>query len=150
LSVKIRLKRMGSKKRPFYRIVATDSRNRRDGRFIETLGYYNPLTDPPDVKIDEELVLGWMRRGAVLTDNTESLLRRMGTMKKWSLMKQGVPAAELDARLQALKASETAPMSAEERAGKAQNKAEAKQADEEPAPPAADAAGEAAAEQPSE
>ena len=147
MSVKIRLKRMGSKKRPFYRIVATDSRNRRDGRFIETLGYYNPLTDPPDVKINEDLVLNWMRRGAVLTDNTESLLRRLGTMKKWSLMKQGVPAAELDARLEALKASETAPMSAAERESKTEKKKAAeKAAGEEPAPSADDAA----AEQPSE
>lgn len=143
MSVKIRLKRMGSKKRPFYRIVATDSRNRRDGRFIETLGYYNPLTDPPDVNIKEDLVLGWMQRGAVLTENTESLLRRLGTMKKWSLMKQGVPADQLDARLETLKASETAPMSAEERAGKAAKK---KAAAEEPA----EATGDAAAEQPSE
>lgn len=143
MSVKIRLKRMGSKKRPFYRIVATDSRNRRDGRFIETLGYYNPLTDPPDVNIKEDLVLGWMQRGAVLTENTESLLRRLGTMKKWSLMKQGVPADQLDARLETLKASETAPMSAEERAGKAAKK---KAAAEEPT----EATGDAAAEQPSE
>ncbi len=60
LSVKIRMKRMGTKKRPFYRIVATDSRNRRDGRFIEELGYYDPLTNPPSVKVNEELFFKWM------------------------------------------------------------------------------------------
>ena len=154
MSVKIRLKRMGSKKRPFYRIVATDSRNRRDGRFIETLGYYNPLTNPPDVKIQEELVLKWMQRGAVLTDNTESLLRQLGTMKKWSLMKQGVPAADLEARLEALKASETAPMSADERQSKAEQKtaakAEAEAAAKAEAEKPAEAADEPAPEQPSE
>jgi len=157
LSVKIRLKRMGSKKRPFYRIVATDSRNRRDGRFIETLGYYNPLTSPADVQIKEELVLKWMQRGAVLTDNTESLLRRLGTMKKWSLMRQGVPAGELDARLEALKAVETSPMSEAERASKAEKKraAAAKAAEAEAeaaveAKPEAPAAEAPAPEQPSE
>ena len=71
MSVKIRLKRMGSKKRPFYRIIATDSRNPRDGRFIETLGYYNPLLDPPDINVKEDLIFKWMKRHiTVLEVNT--------------------------------------------------------------------------------
>lgn len=118
MAVKIRLKRMGSKKRPFYRIVATDSRNPRDGRFIETLGYYNPITDPPDINIKEDLVFKWMERGAIPTGNTESLLRRVGTMKKWSLLKQGVKVEELDAKYEEMKSKETAPMSVEERQAK--------------------------------
>jgi small subunit ribosomal protein S16 len=125
LAVKIRLKRMGSKKRPFYRIVATDSRNPRDGRFIETLGYYNPITDPPDIEIKEDLVFKWMERGAIPTGNTASLLRRVGTMKKWALLQKGVSADELDSKYEELKSRETPPMSAEER----QRKLDAKKAE---------------------
>jgi small subunit ribosomal protein S16 len=111
---------MGSKKRPFYRIIATDSRNPRDGRFIETLGYYNPLTDPPDINVKEDLVFKWMQRGAVPTDNTESLLRRTGTMKRWSLVQQGVAVDALDQKVEELSARETQPMSAEDRRKKAE------------------------------
>ncbi|MBI4720049.1 MAG: 30S ribosomal protein S16 [Chitinivibrionia bacterium] len=94
MSVKIRLKRMGSKKKPFYRFVAADSRNARDGRFIETLGYYNPMTNPPDLKIDEEAVSKWLKRGALPSPNTESLFRRIGFMQRWQLLKQGVKPEE--------------------------------------------------------
>lgn len=126
MSVKIRLRRMGSKKRPFYRIVATDSRSPRDGRFIETLGYYNPITEPPDINVKEELVFKWMRSGAVPSENAASLLRRTGTLKKWHLLQQGVSSEELDAKLEELKAKETPAMSASER----QRKAEAAKAAE--------------------
>ncbi len=64
MSVKIRLKRMGSKKRPFYRIVVADSRSPRDGRFIETVGTYNPLTQPEQVTLKEEAIMGWLNNGA--------------------------------------------------------------------------------------
>lgn len=110
---------MGSKKRPFYRIIATDSRSPRDGRFIETLGYYNPMTQPADVNIKEDLVLKWLHNGAVVTGNTESLLRDAGIMKKFALMKQGVPEDQLDAKIEELNAKETPPMSVEERQMKA-------------------------------
>ena len=63
MSVKIRLKRMGSKKRPFYRIVVADSRSPRDGRFIETVGTYNPLTQPEQVTLKEEAIMGWLNNG---------------------------------------------------------------------------------------
>jgi len=89
LAVKLRLKRMGSKKRPFYRIVATDSRNPRDGRFIETLGYYDPMKDPPVIKIDEDLVGKWLDRGAQPSPNAESLLRKIGFLQKWRQAKSG-------------------------------------------------------------
>jgi small subunit ribosomal protein S16 len=116
LSVKIRLKRMGSKKNPFYRFVATDSRNARDGRFIETLGYYNPMTDPPDLKIKEEAVIKWMQRGAQPTANTESLLKKMGFMKKWQLIKQGLTGDALESKLNEIKAASTPAKSPQERA----------------------------------
>ncbi|MBR4421663.1 MAG: 30S ribosomal protein S16 [Erysipelotrichaceae bacterium] len=82
--VKLRLKRMGAKKVPFYRIVAADSRSRRDGRDIETLGTYDPTKKPAIVTIDEEKVLEWLNKGAVPTDTVRSLLAKNGTMKKFA------------------------------------------------------------------
>ena len=79
--VKIRLKRMGMKKMPFYRIVVTDSRNARDGRFIEELGYYNPVSDPVQLKIDEERAKYWVGVGAQPTDTTRGLLKKAGVIK---------------------------------------------------------------------
>ncbi len=146
MAVKIRLKRMGSKKKPFYRIIATDSRMPRDGRFIETLGYYNPMTEPADIKIKEDLVFKWMRRGAVPTTSTEQILRSTGVMKKWSLLKRGVSPEELDAKYEELKAGETQPMDPAARAEKkAAKKAtvEAEAASETEAPAAEAPAAEA-------
>ncbi|MBR4461789.1 MAG: 30S ribosomal protein S16 [Erysipelotrichaceae bacterium] len=82
--VKLRLKRMGAKKVPFYRIVAADSRARRDGRDIETLGTYDPTKQPAIVNIDEEKVLEWLNKGAVPTDTVRNLLSKNGTMKKFA------------------------------------------------------------------
>ena len=81
--VKLRLKRMGAKKVPFYRIVAADARARRDGRDIETVGTYDPTKQPAIVNIDEEKVLNWLNKGAVPTDTVRSLLSKNGTMKKF-------------------------------------------------------------------
>ena len=83
MSVKIRLKRMGSKKRPFYRIVVADSRAPRDGRFIETVGTYNPLTDPETVTLKEEKVMNWLNNGAQPSDTVRNILSRNGVMKKF-------------------------------------------------------------------
>ncbi len=80
--VKLRLKRMGAKKVPFYRIVAADARARRDGRDIEIVGTYDPTQQPAIVNIDEEKVLNWLNKGAVPTDTVRSLLSKNGTMKK--------------------------------------------------------------------
>ncbi|HET6348888.1 MAG TPA: 30S ribosomal protein S16 [Candidatus Krumholzibacteria bacterium] len=115
MSVKIRLKRMGTKKRPFYRIVATDSRNRRDGRFIEELGYYDPLTTPPNIKLEEERIFQWLKNGAIPSTNVESLMRRMGTMKKWVFVRDGVATDEVDAKVAALADKETKGLTADER-----------------------------------
>ena len=83
MSVKIRLKRMGSKKRPFYRILVADSRSPRDGRFIETVGTYNPLTDPETVTLKEEKVMNWLNNGAQPSDTVRNILSRNGVMKKF-------------------------------------------------------------------
>ena len=87
--VKIRLKRMGAKKAPFYRIVAADSRSPRDGRFIAQLGTYNPLTNPATIKVDEEETLKWLSNGAMPTDTVRNILSKAGIMKKFHDMKQG-------------------------------------------------------------
>ena len=83
MAVKIRLKRMGSKRKPFYRIVVADSRSPRDGRFIEEIGYYNPVVEPVQVKIDEESVLKWLSNGAQPSDTVRNILSREGIMKKF-------------------------------------------------------------------
>jgi small subunit ribosomal protein S16 len=69
---------MGSKKRPFYRVVAVNSENKRDGRALEIIGYYNPMTEPPEIKIDPEKLKKWMERGAKPTDTVRSLLKKAG------------------------------------------------------------------------
>ena len=82
--VKLRLKRMGAKKSPFYRIVASDSKTRRDGREIETIGTYDPTKNPAIVQIDEEKAIKWLKDGAVATDTVRSILSKNGTIKKFS------------------------------------------------------------------
>ena len=89
MAVKLRLKRMGSKKRPFYRVVAADSRSTRDGRVIEEVGYYNPIIEPAEDKIDEELALKWLANGAIPTDTVRGLFKQEGIMKKFHESKQG-------------------------------------------------------------
>ena len=78
MAARIRLARMGSKKRPFYRIVAADSESSRDGKFLEILGYYNPITDPAEIKLHEDKVRYWLGQGAIATDAAKALLKREG------------------------------------------------------------------------
>lgn len=80
MAIKIRLKRMGAKKKPFYRVVVADSRMPRDGRFIEEIGYYNPLTDPIEVKINEEKASDWLKKGAIPTDTVRYLFKQQGIL----------------------------------------------------------------------
>ncbi|MBV7389595.1 30S ribosomal protein S16 [Enterococcus sp. ALS3] len=82
MAVKIRLKRMGSKKKPFYRIVVADSRSPRDGRFIETVGTYNPLKKPAEVVLKEEDILNWLQKGAQPSDTVRNILSTEGIMQK--------------------------------------------------------------------
>ena len=84
--VRIRLRRVGRKHRPIYRVVVADSRSPRDGAFIEIIGHYNPLTEPATVDINEEKALKWLRDGAQPTDTVSSMLRRLGILDKF---KQG-------------------------------------------------------------
>lgn len=87
--VKLRLRRMGKKKQPIYKIVAADSTSPRDGRFIEAIGVYNPLTNPMTVDVHEGKLFKWMKSGAQPTSTVESLLKRKGLMLKWRLVKKG-------------------------------------------------------------
>ena len=83
MAVKLRLKRMGAKKRPFYRIVAADSRSPRDGRMIEVVGTYNPVLEPAEIKIDEEKAMKWLSNGAEPTDTVRDLLKKQGILEKF-------------------------------------------------------------------
>ena len=81
MAVKIRLKRMGAHKKPFYRVVVADSRSPRDGKFIEEIGYYNPLTDPVDIKIDGDMAKKWIANGAQPTETVKSLFKKSGIIE---------------------------------------------------------------------
>ena len=83
MAVKLRLLRMGAKKKPFYRIVAADSRTKRDGKYIELIGTYNPIKEPAEVKINEEVALKWLSEGAIPTDTVKSLFRTQGINEKF-------------------------------------------------------------------
>ena len=78
MAVKIRLRRMGAKKAPFYRVIVADSRDPRDGKFVEEIGYYNPLTEPAEIKIDAEKAEAWLKNGAQPTDTVKALLKKSG------------------------------------------------------------------------
>lgn len=82
MSVKIRLRRMGAKKRPFYRIVVADSRSPRDGRFIEELGFYDPLKDPAEISINKDKAAEWLKKGAQMTDTARALFSKAGLLAK--------------------------------------------------------------------
>ena len=81
MAVKIRLRRMGAKKAPFYRVIVADERSPRDGKFIDEIGYYNPLTNPAEVKIDAEKAQKWLENGAQPTETVKSLLKKNGIVK---------------------------------------------------------------------
>ena len=84
MAVKIRLTRMGAKNKPVYRIVVSDSRSPRDGKYIEAVGTYNPNTDPATVKVDKEVAKKWLNNGAIPTDTVRSLLSKAGVMKEFA------------------------------------------------------------------
>ena len=81
MAVKVRLKRMGAKKSPFYRIIVADSRSPRNGKFIEELGYYNPTKDPIELKVNEELAKKWIQNGAQPSDTVRALLKKAGVLQ---------------------------------------------------------------------
>jgi small subunit ribosomal protein S16 len=94
MAVKIRLKRMGAKKSPFYRIVVADARSPRDGRSLETLGHYDSTTQPAVVKIDEEKAIDWLKKGAQPTDTVKDIFSKAGIMKKWDELKRSKKEAQ--------------------------------------------------------
>ena len=81
MAVKIRLTRLGDKKSPFYRVIVADSRSPRDGKFIDILGTYNPLTDPAEIKIDNEKAIKWLKNGAQPTETAKTLLQKVGVLE---------------------------------------------------------------------
>jgi small subunit ribosomal protein S16 len=93
MAVRIRLRRIGAKKRPFYRVVVADSRSPRDGRFLDTIGWYDPLAQPVKIKIDESKALQWLADGAEPTDSARSVLTKAGI---WRRHTTGEPAAGTD------------------------------------------------------
>lgn len=99
MAVKIRLTRMGRRKRPYYRIVVTHTRAPRDGRYIECLGTYDSMNNPPDVKIEEARVRYWLDCGAIPSYTVKSLLRRLGILLKRNLKKRGFDDAKIEEEL---------------------------------------------------
>jgi len=98
LAVRIRLRRMGAKKRPFYRFVAADSKYARDGRFLETLGYYNPMERPAKLVVKEESVFKWLKEGAQMTETVNSLFRQINLLAKWEKVKAGGSGDDIEIR----------------------------------------------------
>jgi len=95
----IRLTRMGRKKRPFYRLVAVDNRKRRDGAYLANLGYYNPFTDPFEVQLHTDEIISWLSKGATVSGTARALLKGEGVLYRYSLVRQGLEAGDIDARM---------------------------------------------------
>jgi small subunit ribosomal protein S16 len=114
MAVKIRLMRMGRRNHPAYRIAVTDSRRRRDGRPIEVLGHYNPLTQPVEFAVDDERAQYWLKTGAIMSDTVKSLLKRAGILEKFTgvkyktLAEGGVVVSKKARKREAVKAAEQA------------------------------------------
>ncbi len=96
MAVKIRLRRVGKKKKPFFRLVAADSRTSRDGRFIEILGYYRPLNSPAEIEVKEERVFFWLENGATPTETVNALFKQIGVYKKWEKKKKGEDISQIE------------------------------------------------------
>lgn len=135
MAVVIRLRRMGAKKRPTFRFVATDSRMPRDGRFIEILGHYEPIKKPATVAVNEEKVYSWLKQGAQPSDTVNSLFKQIGLLKKWEMIKKGEDISQITLlteikektkkkKIKKGKAEETTAPVAEEKAPKAKAEAE--------------------------
>ncbi len=124
MAVKIRLQRGGKKKQPVYRIVAADSRYKRDGRFLEKLGQYNPSSDPITIEVKEARVMYWLGVGATPTDTVKNLLSRKGIMLKWTLKKKGKDEATIAAEFEKWTASQ--PLKREKELAKKARRKEAK------------------------
>jgi small subunit ribosomal protein S16 len=113
LAVRLRLRKTGRKNQPAYKVVAADSRSPRDGRFLETVGTYNPLRSPSEIKFNEEKAFKWLKRGALPTDTVRSLLRKSGLWYKWYLMKKGLDDAAMAQKLAEWQAGQGAKLARE-------------------------------------
>jgi small subunit ribosomal protein S16 len=116
MSVRIRLRRMGATKRPFYRVVVADQRSPRDGRFIENIGKYHPLEDPSLIEIDEERALHWLRVGAQPSNTVRVLMTKIGIWDKFTADRPEKPAKVRSAGKSAGKKDEKAPAKASAKA----------------------------------
>ena len=134
--VKIRLRREGKKKQPVYKIIVADSRSSRKGKFIDTVGQYNPLLNPVIIDVNEDKLFKWLKKGAMPTDTTRSLLRRKGLWLKWSLVKKGADETDVAAALEKWQMQQAEKLQ-REAARKARRKAVKKEKATAEAPPAA-------------
>ena len=144
MATRIRLRRMGANKRPFYRVVVADQRSPRDGRFIENIGKYHPLNDPSVIEIDEERALHWLRVGAQPSDQVRTLLTKVGIWEKFVAERPSAAIAPRPERTEKHRVSKKA------QAKLAEASAEEAAPAEEPAPAEADAPAEPEAEAPAE
>lgn len=151
MAVKIRLRRMGKKRQPIYKVVAADERSPRDGKFIETLGLYNPITDPATVDIKEDRVLYWLGVGAQPTTTVKGLLSRKGILYKRELLKSGLSDEEVNQKIDEWLKQQEAKLSmkAEKKASLKEKKKESvkEQEDEKSVPEAEGAASEEVSEE---
>ena len=99
MATTIRLTRMGKKKQPFYRLVVLDSRKRRDGAYLANLGYYNPFVEPHKVKLHEEEIIAWLKKGAQISETARSLLKAQGILYRYALVRQGLAAEEIESKV---------------------------------------------------
>ena len=148
--LRIRLRRTGKKKQPSYRVVVADSRAPRDGRFVETIGFYNPRTDPPTFRIEEERALYWLSQGAKPSEPVARLLEKQGTLDRFARLKAGEDLESLLAEAaEERRAAEEAAIEVEKAPPEEAPEAEeaAIEAEETPAEEVAPEAGEASAEE---
>ncbi|MBZ0266081.1 30S ribosomal protein S16 [bacterium] len=155
MSVKLRLRRMGRKKRPFYRIVAIDSRSARNGKYIEMVGYYDPIKSPPDLVIDHDIALKWLNDGAITSSTVRSLFKREGVLLRWDMSKRDYDTEKIEQAVKLHQESRRnkADKAAEEATKQAKKGQTAKKVKEEPPAPEVKAepvAEEAKAEAPAE
>ncbi len=144
MAVKIRLRRMGKKKQPIYKVVAADERSPRDGRIIEALGLYNPITDPATVEIKEDRVLYWLGVGAIPTTTVKSLLSKKGILYKRELLKSGLSDEEANQKIDEWLKQQEAKLSlkAEKKASLKEKKKESVKEEDKSVPEAEGAASE--------
>lgn len=122
MAVKLRLRRMGKKKQPIYKVVASDSRSPRDGKFIEAIGIYNPLTNPATIDLKEDRALYWLGVGAQPTDTVKSLLSKKGILLKKELAKQGLSDEVISQKLSEWRAQNEAKLNKEKKSKKSEAK----------------------------